>query len=104
MSCECTNTQDLGCFVTCSTITFGTAAQTGNHTLAMKIRPGVVINKTIAVTAANPIAITDDGSELQPGYSYVVNITNPDGTEFTVTSGATTYDCFKFSLYITRSQ
>lgn len=98
MSTCCTNTYDLGCVNACGTITVFAATQTGAHTLKWSSGGGPDVTDTQIYSALNNITYTMDGSILQVGYTYILSITNPDGTEYTYTEDGTEYDCFKIKI------
>lgn len=98
MASCCDSILDLGCVDECNLMTFASSAdQTGVHTITFDAGVGGRAQVTETVTAGNPITHTNLG-DLQPGYTYTVNIVNPDGTEFTDIVSSVTYDCWKIKL------
>ena len=95
MSC-CTNTLNLGCFRFVDAVTVIDSIADDTYTLTFE---SGVTNHVITYTLTGgpgPLTYTDAGV-LQPGYTYVVNVTDSNGDAVTDTVDAVVYNCWKFT-------
>ena len=95
----CSEEYNLGCIDSCGTVTLAAAVdvtETGDYLVKFSNISNPVV--TIAGTSGVAITYTDDGTVLQPGYTYRITITGPSGNTFTRTIDAVEYDCFKLTV------
>lgn len=94
MSC-CTKTYDLGCYNSCSLLSFGNSAINGIITGVFTFQP-TSAGVTQDVTAVVGLPFVFDLSLVNESADYMLQMYNSDGEKISVEIDGQIYDCFKF--------
>lgn len=98
MSC-CTNTYNLGCYNSCSLLSFGTSDFNGTISgVFMFPSSSVAVIQTISVIDGLPFVF--DLSLVNENADFILQLFNSNGERVSVTIDEVVYDCFKLSTVL----
>jgi len=96
MSC-CTNTYNLGCYNSCSVLSFGESTITGTVTGVFTFG-NITTPQSISATEGEPLVF--DLSKLNENATHTFQLYNSSGNKITQTIDDVVYDCFSVTILI----